>query len=175
MRLLATTFLAAITALPVAAAPKHRPAREAPRSSGAQQLGKFEDWTAVTREEGGQTICYAFTYPTASVPTLASRGQPVLTVTERPSGRDAVAFSAGLSFAPKAETSLQVEQASLGFYTAGRFAFARDGEAVVTALRRGRQGVMRSPGPRGVQVADTFSLRGFDQAYGAVVKACPAQ
>ncbi len=168
--ILAPIFL--VSSPPATAAPKHHPAKEAP---GAKQLGKFDDWTAVTRDEGGQTVCYAFTYPTASVPKLSGRGKPVLTVTERPSGRDAVAFSAGFAFASNAETNLQVDQASLPFYTAGRFAFARDGAAAVAALRKGREATMRSPASRGAQVSDTFSLRGFEAAYGAIVKACPAQ
>jgi invasion protein IalB len=159
---------------PAAAAPKHHaPAKEAP--SKAKQLGKFDDWTAVTREEGGQTVCYAFTYPTASAPKLSGRGKPVLTVTERSSGRDAVAFSAGFAFAANAETNLQVEQTSLPFYTAGRFAFARDGAAAVEAFRKGREATMRSPVPRGAPVSDTFSLNGFSAAYDAITKACPAK
>jgi len=159
---------------PATAAPKHhQAAKEAP--SKAKQLGKFDDWTAVTREEGGQTVCYAFTYPSASVPKLSGRSKPVLTVTERPSGRDAVAFSAGFTFASNAETNLQVEQSSLPFYTAGRFAFARDGEAAVAALRKGREATMRSPASRGAQVSDTFSLSGFSAAYDAITKACPAK
>jgi hypothetical protein len=166
--------LVGLTAPPAAAAPKHHPAaKEA--ASKAKQLGKFDDWTAVTRDEGGQTVCYAFTYPSASVPKLSGRGKPVLTVTERPSGRDAVAFSAGFAFAANAETNLQVEQASLPFYTAGRFAFVRDGAAAVEAFRKGRDATMRSPASRGAQVSDTFSLSGFSAAYEAINKACPAK
>ncbi len=166
-------LVAVLLAAPAAAAPKHHSAKET--AAGPKQIGRFDDWTAVTREEGGQTVCYAFAYPTASVPSLAARGRPVLTVTERPSGRDAVAFSAGFAFAANAETTLQVDQAAQPFYTAGRFAFAREGTAAVAAMRKGRQATMRSPGPRGVQVADTFSLRGFEQAYGAITKACPGR
>ena len=166
-------LFALVAALPAAAATKHHPAQEAAASGAAKQLGKFDDWTAVTREEGGQTVCYAFAYPSTSVPAIAGRGRPVLTVTERPAGRDAVAYSAGFPFAANAETTLEVEQSGLSFYTAGRFAFARDGAAVVAALRKGRQATMRAPAPRNARVSDTFSLRGFEQAYAAIVKACP--
>ncbi len=166
-------FLVLIAALPAAAAPKHRAAPAAEAPSGAKPLGKFDEWTAVTRDENGRTVCYAFAYPTASAPRVAGRGRPVLTVTERPTGRDAVAFSAGYAFAANAETTLQVEQTALPFYTAGRFAFARDGAASVAAIRKARQATMRGPAPRGVQVTDTFGLRGFDQAYAAITKSCP--
>ena len=167
-----------IAALPVMAAPKRHAAipSAAETSSGTPKpLGKWEDWTALTRDENGQTVCYAFAYPSVSVPRIAGRGRPVLTVTERPAGRDAVAFSAGYAFPANAETTLQVEQTPLPFYTSGRFAFARGGEAAANAMRHGRQAVMRGPAPRGPQVTDTFSLRGFEQAYAAIGKACPAR
>lgn len=173
----ALVLLALAAAAPALAAPRSHPAKQTPanaRPSG-RLLGQFEDWTALTREEAGQTVCYAFAYPTTSTPAVSGRGRPVLTVTERPSGRDAVAFSAGFALAANAETNLQVEQAALGFYASGRFAFARDGAAAVAALRRGRQATMRSPGPRGRQIVDTFRLRGFEQAYAAVAKACPSK
>ena len=31
------------------------------RTAGPKQIGKFEDWTAATHSESGQTVCYAFT------------------------------------------------------------------------------------------------------------------
>ncbi len=69
---------------------------------------------------------------------------------------------------------MQVDAATLPFYTSQRSAFARDGRAVVGAFERGRQAVAKSPGPRGAAVTDTFSLRGFAPAYAAINKACSA-
>ncbi len=153
-------------------APAHpvRPAGNAPRS-----IGKFEDWQAATHQEGGQTVCYAFTRAAASTPALPGRGDVVLTVTQRPGGRDAVAISAGFAYPQGAEVQVTVEPGALAFYTANRSAFARDGRATVAAFGRGRQAVARSPGPRGAAVTDTFNLRGFTQAYQAVNRACPAR
>jgi hypothetical protein len=151
------------------------PAHAAPAAAGPKEIGKFDDWIAARHEEAGQAVCYAFTRPQNSVPKLPGRGDVVLTVTERPTGRDAVALSAGFAYPAGAEVLVQVDQAGLHFYTAQRNAFARDGGAAVAAMKEGRQAVARSPGPRGAQVTDTFSLRGFAQAYAAIVKACPAK
>ena len=104
---------------------------------------------------------------------MPGRGDVVLTVTQRPTGRDSVAISAGFAYPQNAEVTVQVDQAALNFYTSQRSAFARDGGQAVAAFMRGRQAVARSPGPRNVPVADTFSLRGFAAAYAAIVKACP--
>jgi hypothetical protein len=169
----------AAAALAAPATAQTRPPRPAPHTAhppaiAPKAIGKFEDWTAATHQEAGQTVCYAFTRASASTPAIAGRGDVVLTVTQRPGGtRDAVALSAGFAYAANAEVSVQVEQASLPFYTAQRSAFSRDGHAAITALERGRQAVAKSPGPRNTAVTDTFSLRGFAPAYAAMNKACP--
>ena len=117
--------------------------------TGPKSIGKFEDWTAATHSESGQTVCYAFTRAQSSAPVLPGRGAVVLTVTERSSGRDAVAIEAGFAYAPNATVTLQVDQTGLEFYTSGRDAFARDGKAAVTAFDKGSRAIARSPEPEG--------------------------
>ncbi len=151
--------------------PAHVPVQATPKA-----IGRFEDWTAATHEEAGQTVCYAFSRASSSVPALPGRGDVVLTVTQRPGGsRDSVALSAGFAYAAGADVTLRVDQASLAFYTAQRSAFARDGRSTIAALERGRHAIAKSPGPRGTLVVDTFSLRGFSPAYAAINKACPVK
>jgi invasion protein IalB len=176
----ALAFCAAASAPTSAVAQTHKqapshPAKPAAPAAAPKQLGKFDDWIAATHQEAGQTVCYALSRAQNSTPSVRGRGDVVLTVTERASGRDAVALSAGFAFAQGAEVSVQVEQAGFQFYTAQRNAFARDGAAVVAAMQKGRQATTRSPGPHGKEIVDTFSLRGFTQAYAAIVKACPAK
>jgi Invasion associated locus B (IalB) protein len=156
---------------------KSAPAKPAPShtaaAAGPKQIGVFEDWTAATHEESGQTVCYAFTRAQTSAPKLPGRGPVVLTVTERASLRDTVAIDAGFSYAANASVTVQVDQSGLEFYTSGRDAFARDGKASVTAFQKGARAIARSPGTK--EVTDTFSLKGFGAAYAAIVKACPAK
>jgi Invasion associated locus B (IalB) protein len=174
---LITLFVLAST-VPVLAQhkPAARPAAAHPAVTTAPKaIGKFDDWTAATNIEAGQKTCYAFTRAESSSPSLSGRSDVVLTVTERPTGRDAVALSAGFEYAPNATVALQAEQAKFDFYTAKRSAFARDGHATVVAFRASRQLTARSPGPKGKEVTDTFSLKGFDRAYAAIVKECPAK
>ena len=155
------------------AAPAH-PATPAPAApAGPKQIGKFDDWTAATHLESGQTVCYAFVRAQSSSPALPGRGAVILTVTERASGRDAVAIEAGFTYATNAAVTLQVDQTGLDFYTAQRNAFSRDGKAVVAAFHKGGRAIARSPGPKDAVVTDTFSLKGFTAAYAAIAKACP--
>ena len=120
-------------------------------------------------------MCYAFARAKTSAPALPGRGPVMLTVTQRASGRDAVSLSAGFAYAPNAGVKVAAEAVELDFYTAQRSAFARDGHAAVLAFEKANQAVAHSPGPKGQAVTDTFSLRGFTAAYGAINKACPAK
>jgi invasion protein IalB len=167
-------LLAVVLALPaVAETRKPAPSAHPATASGPKSIGKFDDWTAATHQESGQTVCYAFTRAQSSAPVLSGRGAVILTVTERASGRDAVAIEAGFPYAANAAVTVQVDQAGLEFYTAQRAAFARDGKNAVSALHKGSRAIARSPGPKDAAVTDTFSLKGFAPAYAAIVKACP--
>jgi hypothetical protein len=172
MRALSPLALAvALLVLPTLADSAEKPK---PKPTGPLAIGTFDDWTAATDKEGGQTICYAFTRAHASAPALSGRGDVVLTVTERPALRDAVAITAGYTFPPNAAGKLSVDASAFDFYTAQRSAFARDGRAVVRAMQHAKQAVMKAPGPKDADITDTFSLRGFRRAYDAVLKHCPA-
>jgi len=164
-----------LAAGPASAQPRKPAAAAHAASSAPKQIGKFEDWTVATYPESGQTVCYAFARAQSSAPTLPGRGAVTLTVTERPSGRDTVAIEAGFSYAPNTTVTVQVDQTGLEFYTAQRAAFARDNKAAVAALGKGGRAIARSPRAKEDPVTDTFSLKGFSQAYAAVVKACPAK
>lgn len=131
------------------------PAHPEPAQAAASKLGDFEDWTAATHQESGQTVCYAFTYAKHSTPMIQGRDRVILTVTERPTGRDAVAISAGINYPQGAAVTVQVETTGLDFYTSQRNAFARDGKAAVAAFVKGSQALARSPGPRDGQVVNT--------------------
>jgi hypothetical protein len=175
LAVLSITLAPAVSsAQPVKRPPAHKAAPTAATPGGPHALGTFGDWTAATHEEAGETVCYAFTIATQSAPSLPGRGRVVLTVTERPTARDVVAISAGFAYATGADATVVVDQTAFPFYTAQRSAFARDGRAVVAALQRGRGMQARSPGPHNERLVDSFSLRGFHDAYEAVRKACPA-
>jgi hypothetical protein len=169
-------ILACMVALPGLAHAQRKPVAKPPPATGPKELGQFDDWIAATHEESGQATCYAFVRAANSVPVLAGRGEVVLTVTERPTGRDTVAITAGFTYPKNAVVTMQVANTGLDFYTSQSDAFARDGRAAVAAFQRGTQALARSPGPReGQTVVDTFSLRGFSAAYAAISKACPAR
>lgn len=174
-------LLLALLLTPMAAAAQSRPpAKPAPTANAPKSLGKFDDWQGATFNEGGQTVCYAFTRARASTPAISGRGEVLLTVTHRPAVRDAVSLSAGFNYATGAAVSLQADGGALEFYVAQRSAFARDGKASVASLQKtagqkNATATMKSQGPKNVIVSDSFSLKGFTAAYAAIGRACPAK
>ena len=169
-----TCLLTLLISLPaVAATAPHKAAEKT--TAPPKELGKFDDWTAATYEQSGQTVCYAFTRAQKSSPAVPDRGQVLLTVTERPGSRDSVAMEAGFTYAANATVTVDVDKTALDFYTAQRNAFARDSKAAIAAFEKGSSAVAHQPGPHDKQITDTFSLSGFSAAHAAVVKACPAK
>jgi hypothetical protein len=163
----------ALLALPAAAAPKSpSPKPAAAGSTAPKELGRFKNWIAATYSENGHAICYAFTRAGSEDPATGTG--PVLSVTDRPSGRNQVAISGGPAYPKGAEMTVQVDQAGLDFYTSGHDAFARDNNATTAAFSRGLTAVARAPGAHGAQTTLTFNLDGFTLAHDAIEKACPS-
>ena len=160
----AALTLAPALAPPAAAAPRHVAAAPAPR-----ELGQFGAWIAAAHGGGRDMMCYAFTRADGQNPATGTG--PVLSVTDRPTGRNQVAIAGGPLYPKGASAVVQVGQTALDFYTSGHDAFARDGRAAVAAFERGATAVLRPPG-KGARPL-TFSLTGFTAAHAAIRKACP--
>ncbi len=171
-------ILLALLLLPAVAIAQPKPAAKQPAKPAAanapKPLGKFDDWQAATFNEGGQTVCYAFTRARTSTPAVQGRGEVLLTVTHRQAARDAVSIGAGFAYATGATVSVQADAVTMEFYTAQRSAFSRDGKTSVAAFNKAAAALVKSPGPKGT-VTDSFSLKGFSAAYAAMGKACPAK
>lgn len=174
MRALLILISALLAPVAVQAQPKPaaKPPAAAAKPPAPKPIGAFDDWQAATYDEGGQTVCYAFTKARVSAPKIPGR-EAILTVTHRVGMRDAVSLSAGFEFAQGAEVEVSADKAKFQFYTAKRSAFARDGHAAITAFGGVKQVTAKSPHPQKKEVLDTFSAKGFAGAYGAINKACP--
>jgi hypothetical protein len=159
--------------LAVAGASQAQAAKRAAHSWTPVPLGKFGDWKAATHPEAGVTVCYAYSFATSSRPAMQGRGNVVLTISQRPNERDAVAVLLGYQVLPHAGARVQAGGQDLHFYLEGRSAFAPHGAEAIAAFAAGREAVGHFPGPRNVTFTDTFSLNGFAAAYQASLAACP--
>lgn len=173
MRISLIPTLVLALALPAAALAQSKKPAPHPSEPVAKSIGVFGSWQAATYVDRGQTVCYAFTRPLKAPKPVPGRGEPVLSVAERPTIRDAVALAAGFPYAAGAVVPVTVGTTTQEFYTAGSSAFARDGAAMTTAMEKGAELVAVSPGPGKATTTDRFSLTGFSAAHAAIVKACP--
>ncbi|HQT46801.1 MAG: hypothetical protein B7X08_05200 [Acidocella sp. 20-63-7] len=147
-------------------------AADSPVALGSNN-GAFGDWTAATYGSGAAKICYAFTKAQSSKPDIAKRGQVLLTVTERAGARDEVTLGAGYAYLPKAQVTLTIGTTPINFYTQGDTAFTTSSAQAISAFKGGASAEAVSTGPHGHPVTDDFSLKGFSDAYSAIVAACP--
>jgi hypothetical protein len=159
--------------LAVAGVSQAQAARRATHSWTPVPLGTFGTWKAATHPEAGVTVCYAYTFAKTSRPPMQGRGNVVLTISQRPHERDAVAVLLGYQVLPHAGARVQAGGHDLHFYLEGRSAFAPHGAEAIAAFSAGREAIGHFPGPRGIIFADTFSLDGFAAAYQASLQACP--
>jgi len=159
--------LSVVLATPVLAAPP-------------KPLGKFGYWSAYQMVEGNAPVCYMSitAKPPAKVGNKkAKRGEVVLMITHRPSENalDVVSYAAGAKFKSSSDVTLKIGSKSFNLFTQGDTAWSRDqatDRAVVEALRGSGAVTISGSLLSGVTLADTVNLKGFNEAYVAIGKAC---
>jgi invasion protein IalB len=137
-------------------------------------LGKFSDWTAATMKLTGKTICYAYASSSGSASSAGAPGEALLNVSRLGKGPPAVVLAPGVAAAKDTAISVAVGSHKLSFSEGGTpgTAIARDPNAVIEAFKSGAKVVATLSRPNHRDVADSFSLQGFSEAYAAMTKAC---
>lgn len=165
---LSTVFAAGLFASGMAAAPA--------AAADPRHLGTFKDWNAFVFEEKGQKVCYISSQPKKTEPK-AKRGDIYTLVTHRPAEKalDVVSVIVGYPFKKGSEAEVNIDGKDFKLFTDGETAWARDADgdrAVTTAMRDGKQMVVKGVSSRGTKTTDTYSLAGVSQAYDAINEAC---
>jgi hypothetical protein len=183
-RCLAAVLALLLTALwiPVAsAAPPKAEAKSAAKpmqqKEGVIRLGGAQGWDAYSDTEKGHKICYLVGEPSKSEPAGAKRNKIYASVTHRPAEKvsNEVSFNAGYLFKDGSDAELIVDGRKFSLFTNKDAAWARDpatDKAVVEALAKGKQAVLKGVSARGTETTDTYSLAGLSQALGQIDKTC---
>ncbi len=146
--------------------------------AGAESfLGKHGDWEAFTDKEAGKLVCYIGSEPTKMRGKYAKRGASYAMVTHRPAekSRNVVSIRAGYVHKPGSEVEVAIGKLTFKLFTKDGWAFAPDADAdnaLVKAMVRGAAMTVTGISGRGTKTVDTYSLKGFTAAYGAISKAC---
>jgi hypothetical protein len=163
-----------------AAAPKSEaksPAKPAQQKEGVTRLGGAQGWDAYSDIEKGHKICYLVGEPSKSEPANAKRNKVYASVTHRPAEKisNEVSFNAGYLFKDGSDAELMVDSRKFTLFTNKDAAWARDpatDKAVVEALAKGKQAVLKGVSARGTETTDTYSLAGLGQALAQIDRAC---
>jgi hypothetical protein len=170
--------------VPLLAQPAKQPAaaqqqqQQKPQPAGPQLIGEVESWKAYTYPVDGGKICYLVGKPAKSEPAGVKRAGVNALVTHNTADKstNVVSFIAGYNYPERAEVDLNVDSnAPFRLFTAGDRAWARDAatdKAIVEAMGKGKQAVVKGAPAKGQATADSYTLAGFKQALAMIDKAC---
>ena len=171
LALAATTTKAKTSPKPAAQAPAKTPAK-----NGTTRLGGTGAWEAFVDDETEGKICFLVGKPEKSEPVGIKR-LVSMTITHRPSHKveNVVNFVSGYGFKENSPAELDVDAKKFPLFTDRDGAWARDAatdKAIVTAMAKGKQAVIRGTPAKGAATADHYSLKGFGATLGLLDKAC---
>jgi len=157
----------------------NKPANAAQTLAGtpAERLGTDGTWTAYAYSEKYGKVCYLAGEAKKSEPAGGRRKHPLAMVTHRPGEKIAnvVSFAEGYPLKEGSEVSLDIGGAKFDLFTKGDSAWARTPEldkAIVEAMTKGKQAIVKGAPQKGPATTDTYSLAGFAQALALIDKAC---
>jgi hypothetical protein len=144
---------------------------------GVNRLGGAKGWDAYIDTVKGGKICYLIGKPSKSEPAGAKRSAIFASVTHRPGEKrlNEVNFNSGYLFKEGSNAELAVDGKKFSLFTEKEGAWTRDAasdKALVEALAKGREAVIKGVSARGTATTDTYSLDGFTQALSEIDKAC---
>lgn len=173
VRLMTPLFLAVFAVLAAAVAAPSGPAA----AQEITRLGQFQDWRAFTFTENGNKVCYMASEPEEAEGDYTQRGDIYAMVTHRPAQgtEDVVSFVIGYPFKKDSRVTVDIDGKKFTLFTHKDTAWASDAQtdkALVQAMIRGRDMVVKGISSRGTETTDTYSLIGFTDAHRAIDKAC---
>jgi hypothetical protein len=146
-------------------------------AQGIERLGDFGNWSSFQFTENGNKACYMASQPKKSAGDYKKRGDVYAIVTHRPAEklRDEVSVLAGYAYKEGSLAAVAIGDQSFELFTQGDGAWAKDkqaDDALVKAMIKGLDMVVKGTSSRGTETIDTYSLSGFTKAYEAIGKAC---
>ena len=148
-----------------------------------KSIGTFGDWNAFRDTEDGRPLCYIGSTPKSARGDYTSRGEVYVLVTLRPAEKPhgVVSIEAGYPYSDDGTVEVDIDgEARFDLFTRNREdgkgdAWANtdeDDEALIVAMKAGRQMVVKGTSKRGTLTTDTYSLSGFTRAHRAMEDAC---
>ncbi len=186
-RVLSSVAALGVVILGATALSSHAATNEAAAPNGAKQppattatptlLGGAQGWNAYVDNEKKGKLCYLVGKPAKSQPATLKRGTIHALVTHRPTEKstNVVSFVAGYTFKEHSDVELEIDGRKFSLFTDKDTAWARDAatdKAIVEALSKAKQAVIKGTPAHGSATTDSYTLAGFNQALAQIDKAC---
>ncbi len=146
-------------------------------AQNVENIGEFDDWMAYSFKEKSGKVCYIASSPKKDDGNYTSRGDIFAIVTHRPglASYDVLHIIAGYTYKSQSPVKVRIGTQDFELYTKDNSAWAQNSETdtkVVNAMRKGVRMVVHGSSSRGTKTTDTYSLKGFSNAYNAISSAC---
>ena len=140
-------------------------------------IGVFKDWIAQSYMQDDNTVCMMWSQPEKAEGDYTRRGDIYMFLTHRPSEsrRNEIRFEAGYNFKNESAVSVTIDATRFTLVTADSTAWLTsetDEDAMVRAMKAGREMRVEGTSSRGTDTRDTYSLHGFTAAHQAINQAC---
>ncbi|MBC7907436.1 MAG: invasion associated locus B family protein [Rhodospirillaceae bacterium] len=139
----------------------------------AKRLVSVGSWEAYAYTDAGSKVCYAAARADKS--NDRDRAGTAIAITHRPKSPGEVSLIAPYGFKKDSDAEIQIGGMKHTFFTKGGSAWAKDGtadKAIITAMAKGKDLVVKATPSKGATISDTISLKGFGDALAAIDKAC---
>ncbi len=141
------------------------------------ELGTFTDWIAHAEGSGKSRVCWTYSEPKKHEGKYTKRGRIHGVVSHRPGDKsiNQVMFTAGYVHKKGSPVRVVIGGRKFELFTEKDASWAssrKDDDALVAAMRAGKQMIVTGVSSRGTKTRDTYSLRGFSAAHRAISRAC---
>lgn len=144
----------------------------------AQRVETIQDWAVYTANTSAGKICFAASQPIDTEPTEVNRDAIYFMLTNYPlrGAANEASIIIGYPFEVDSIATLTIDgDETFEFFTRDDGAWLRDlsqETALVVAMQRGLQMVVRGRSQRGTNTVDTYSLRGVTAAINRAAAEC---
>lgn len=142
-----------------------------------QALGTFGGWKAYAHDGTDGKVCFMSAAPEKQDSSVANikRGDAHLFLTHwaGTGAKNVINIDAGYPLKNDSTPTLTVDGKTFDLTPQGEKAWSRhQDDTIAQAMRRGSRVVVKGTSARGTQTTDTYSLKGSEDAYKAITKAC---
>jgi hypothetical protein len=145
----------------------------------AERVGIFNDWAVHVANSITGRLCFAVSQPVETAPTNVNRDAIYFYLSSWPDSniRNEAQITIGYPFATDSIVTVTIDNTdTFEFFTQNDVAWLRDlgqEQALVVAMQRGIEMVVRGRSQRGTDTTDRYSLRGATAALARVQQECP--